>query len=322
MTAVATFLHPAWLALAALLALGWWLLPQVRRDDGWRRLVDAPLLLAMRTLARRQGESAGLRARPLPLLLAALVCLGLAGPALKRSGVDAYRNLSGVVLIVDLSPSMLAGDGAPTRLDQAKAALRGLLRATAGEQVALIGFAGDAYLLAPFNADAEANLALVEVLAPEIMPEAGSRPAAALQLASALFARAGLLQRRLVLISDGAGIDADAMAAATALGRDGIGVSVLGVGSVAGAPPAGQATPLLRADADALSRLAIAAGGASGWLAGNGTVTALPAGGRSGSPGDAVAALLEATPPGWQAQAHWLALALLPLALLLFRRRR
>jgi len=130
-----------------------------------------------------------------------------------------------------------------------------------------------------------------------------------------------MLRRRLVLISDGAGVDADAIAAATMLRGDGVGLDVVGVGSAAGAPPRDRPAPLLRADRAALTRLAGAAGGNVQWLSDDGSTVALSSE-ASSSATTRLAGLFDEVPLSWHSQAHWLALLLLPLALLLFRRQR
>jgi len=313
-------LRPGWLAVALVVLAAWLAWRQVSgRRDAWAAIVEPHLLRAGYLLGGAPARLNSRRRRSVALLIAGLICLGLAGPAVERGDVGVYRNLAATVVAIDVSQSMLATDGEPTRLTTAKRAATRLLDAARGRQIALIAYAGGAHLLMPFTTDTETGRALVGVLTPDLMPTAGSRPTAALQFANALFAESKFIDRNLTLISDGSGVTEATLAAAGELAAAGVTVNVIGVGTEIGATPAGKPGPVLKADLGALNRLAAAGDGSidtdesvGRWMdaliglfwfdAGNGLVSAA------------------ASSVFWWDMSHWIALALLPLVLLLFRR--
>jgi len=106
-------------------------LATVTGGRSWRRLVPPALLL---------------------LALAAL-CTGLARPHVERL---VPRERATVVLVVDVSRSMLAKDVAPTRLAAAQEAVRTFLdRVPDRLRIALVAFAGDPQVAAPPTTDHE-----------------------------------------------------------------------------------------------------------------------------------------------------------------------
>ena len=89
---------------------------------------------------------------------AALVVVALAGPMwgfrweqVRRQGID-------LVVAIDTSRSMLATDVKPNRLVRAKLAVRDLVEAARGDRLALVPFAGTAFLQCPLTLDSGAFL--------------------------------------------------------------------------------------------------------------------------------------------------------------------
>ena len=225
------FLRPWW--LLALAGLGLLALPQWRRDSGQlalSRLVDAALLpVLLRGRARH---------RLLPLALFALgwvlATLALAGPTWNRVEQPLYVDRPAQVLAISLSRHMLARDVAPSRLDRARLKAHQLLDGNRGGLNALIGYAGEAFVVAPLTSDAHSLDDLLDAMAPDTMPVDGNDAAAAIARGVELIGEANGRGGTLVLITDAA--DAAAEAAARKALAAGVHVSVLGVGSAHGGP--------------------------------------------------------------------------------------
>lgn len=320
------FLRPGWLLALVLLPLLW----RALRSDGglqrsWARAVDAHLLPHL--LA---GAEAPRRA-PLLLLSAAWIvaCVALAGPAWERQPTPLYRNQAARVIALQLSPSMLAADLKPTRLARARFAIRDLLDVLADGQVALLGYAGDAFVVAPMTDDGATVRNLLMELEPGVMPVSGNATGAAIRRGVELLQQAGMSRGEIVLVLDEASADA-AGEAQNAL-RQGVSVSVLAVGTAAGAPvslPQGDFWKdsagnivVPRVDAAQLRDLARVGGGS--YRALDGAAEPDLAGLVKAASKDAAAAADAA--PGvdsahWRDRGPWLALLLLPLALAGFRR--
>lgn len=320
------FLRPAALLLLLALPLCWYAWRHGRTDAGaWRGAVDAHLLPHL--LERIDGGS-GRGGLVLAASLWALASIALAGPAWEREPMPLYRNQAARVLVLELAPSMAAQDVKPSRLERARYKLDDILSRSRDYQTALLGYAGDAFVAAPLTDDVETVRNLVDALDPTTMPVIGNATGRAIDAAASLIEQAGLHRGEIVVLADSAGSDADAAARrARARGYD---VSVLGLGTSAGAPVALAQGDFLkdddgnvvisRLDETALRAVAAAGGGRYATLSVDGSdLDALLAPtvdvDARGAPGDG-----EAASARWRDRGPWLLLALLPLALASFRR--
>ncbi|MCB1588986.1 MAG: VWA domain-containing protein, partial [Xanthomonadales bacterium] len=225
-------LRPAWL-------LGWLLLPWLLKHGpgeatgrgGWNTVIPArlqPLLLSGAASAGRGGWR-----WLLPSLLA-MALLAAAGPAWDRQPLPLARSSQAQVVVFDLSPSMAAADVRPDRLIRARFKLIDWLGEQRDGQVGLVVFGGQAFAVAPLTADARTLRHLAEVLDPDLMPVPGARADLGLEKARTLLQGAGVVGGEILLITDG--INRRAERLLPALRADGIRVSVLAVGTAAGAP--------------------------------------------------------------------------------------
>jgi Ca-activated chloride channel family protein len=325
MTADFVLLRPWWLLALLALPLLWFAL---RADGGaqrsWARAIDAHLLkhlLAGSEVSRRW---------PLALLGGGwlIACVALAGPAWERLPTPLYRNLAARVIALELNPSMLAADLKPNRLTRARFAIRDLLDTLGDGQVALLGYAGDAFVVAPMTDDAATVRNLLAELDPGVMPVGGNATAVAIRRGVELIRQSGSAGGELLLVCDA--VSGDAVSAAREAAQHGVRVSVLAVGTAAGAPvslPQGDFWKdtngdivVPRLDAQQLRAVADAGGGRfvqldSGTAANLSTLLATTA--STTAPGSAAAGVETAQ---WRDRGPWLALLLLPLALAGFRR--
>jgi Ca-activated chloride channel family protein len=316
------FLRPVW--LCALVVLPWLLWQASRRSRGLQalsRLVDAELLpQLLHGQAARQRLPLGLFA-----LAWSLAVLALAGPTWSRVEQPLYARRAAQVIAISLSQRMLSHDVAPSRIDRARYKVHDLLAANQDGLNALVGYAGEAFVVAPLTSDAHSLSTLLDAMAPDTMPVDGNDAAAAIDRGVALIRDAKVGGGSLVLIADSA--DASAQTAARKALAEGVHVSVLGVGTTQGAPvpmPAGgflhdaQGNLQLAARDDAALAAVAAAGGGRyvPMSADAGDVTALKDALHAGSTQAAQGQLGDE----WQDRGPWLLLLLLPLAALAFRR--
>jgi Ca-activated chloride channel family protein len=228
------FLRPWWLVLAPVGAWLIWQLLRGRADGGgWRAVVDPglrPHVLA---------EPEVLRDSRLALLAALtawlLAVVALAGPAWERLPVPAFRSDEALVVALDLSRSMDAGDVEPSRLARAKLKLLDLLERRAAGQTALVVFSTHAFTVTPLTTDTRTISSLVTSVDTSIMPTQGGSIAAGLAKAARLLEQTGVSSGEVLLITDSevTGVDLDL---AGELAADGYRVSVLSVGTDQGAP--------------------------------------------------------------------------------------
>jgi len=314
------FLRPHWLwALLALPLLGAWWWRGRRRRNVWQGAVDAHLLphLLDATPGRRSQLAAGAAA-----LAYALAVLALAGPSWSQGEQPLWQSNTPMVVALDLSSRSLAGDLPPSRLAQAKSKLAELLRRRAGSgQTALVVYADDAFTVAPLTDDPANVQVFLDALAPDIMPGDGQNAERAIAWSARLLRQGGFNRGRIVLITDSS--DSATDRAASKAAGDGYAVSVLGLGSAAGAAfqrPDGRIVKV-RLDAPSLQELARAGGGRYAPLSvDDSDLRALDI--ASGGRGDAGAgAGLGEKRLAREDDGYWLLPALLVLALLAFRRR-
>lgn len=179
-----------------------------------------------------------LRRRVKRLLFAAGVAalaFALARPQGGRNELEVERTGVDLIVALDVSRSMLAADVDRTnRLAAAQAAVRRLLGALGGDRVALVVFAGEAFVAAPLTRDHTAVERALAAAGPGAISEPGSNLGEAIKLARQSFERAGPGPRLLLVLSDGEQMQGDAVEAARAAARDGVRVHTAGVGSATG----------------------------------------------------------------------------------------
>lgn len=224
-------LRPAWLlALVLLPLLAWAWRRRARRRSAWRAAVDPHLLPHL--LERGGGRGGGWAEGIAVLCGLALLVLALAGPSWRAVPQPLQARAGALVVAVDLSSSVLASDLQPNRLVRARARIGELLAAFAGE-VGLVAYADDAFVVSPLTPDAANVAVFLDALAPDIMPLDGQRAGRAIERAAALLEQAGHGRGDILLLAPTAD-EAAVLAAGAAMAR-GYRVSVLAMGTAAGA---------------------------------------------------------------------------------------
>ncbi|HVY63646.1 MAG TPA: VWA domain-containing protein [Gammaproteobacteria bacterium] len=326
------FLRPEWLLA---LPIGAWLTWQLLRgrgeSGGWRSVVDAKL--------RRYVliEPEVLRNSRLALVVALgawlAAVLAMAGPAWERLPVPAFRSDEALVVALDLSRSMDAGDVEPSRLARAKLKLLDLLEQRSAGQTALVVFTTHAFTVTPLTTDTRTISSLVGAISTDIMPTHGGSASAGLEKARALLRQTGVQTGDILLITDSEVEDAD-LRLARDLAGEGFRTSVLAVGTEQGAPiPQAEGGGFLndanghvvvpQVDLGGLRRLAGAGRGRFARLAPDDSDLAALFPAAGGAPLDVVLGGGEEQQykaDVWRDRGAWLVLAVLPLLALLFRR--
>tara|TARA_R110000822_G_scaffold60287_12_gene150258 strand:+ start:760 stop:2631 length:1872 start_codon:yes stop_codon:yes gene_type:complete len=321
------FLRPLWL-LAIFPALGacGWLYRHQNNSGSWEQVISAellPLLLDRIPVKQR-------RALPLLALIGWLLgALGMAGPTWEQTPLPVHKQESALVVLFDLSPSMLSQDLKPNRLTRARLKLIDLLQQRNEGTTALVTYAADAFVVSPLTDDANTIAALVPALDPNIMPERGSNIEAAIEQSIELVFNAGLIQGDLLLVTDGIHKYAHDSLNETIRNMGDFRLSILGVGTEDGAPiPLGDggfakdnngSIVIPRLNPSSLKKMTNRHGGRYSNLTADDTDIKYLSDGFSVQT-DTPGKQLERTFDTWNDQGYWAVLPLLFILLLAFRR--
>ncbi len=189
-----------WAAVGAVLLLLWFWQTRQSSQGQHKHWIDPELLQALSGNAIKQG-----RRQTMPALTIAFVCLGIAmaGPSWQKRESPVMKSRDALVIVMDLSVSMLAEDIKPSRLKQAQFIVQDVLKARRDGQTALLVFSDDAYTVAPLTNDTNTLKNLLLALNPDVVPGHGSNPLAGLEQAATLLANAAVASGQILLITDG-----------------------------------------------------------------------------------------------------------------------
>lgn len=193
------FLRPFWLLtlVPAVLYL-LWVIYSSRQNNPWRAICDPHLLPAL--LQQNRSTSHFIFHTSL-FLFFTIAIFALAGPAWKKTNLPVYRDLTSLMLVLDLSPAMEANDLKPDRLSRAKFKIRDLINAAQNSQMGLVVFSGEAFVASPLSQDVNTLTAMLDELNPQMMPTSGSDIGEGLDQALTLLKQTVIAHNNLLLIT-------------------------------------------------------------------------------------------------------------------------
>src|SRR5580704_5495960 len=167
------FLRPWWLLavipLLGLVILSWRQTPQLH---AWSDVCDSHLL---EHLLQKKGQNKRIASLSFLFLSILLMILSLAGPAWYKLPVPTYKSIEPRVLVLDMSPNMMATDLTPNRLSRAKFKLHYLFTRKNEGQFGLIVYTGEPFVVSPLTNDGKTIASLLSMLTPDIMPVGGQK---------------------------------------------------------------------------------------------------------------------------------------------------
>lgn len=141
-----------------------------------------------------------------------------------------------MMLVVDVSNSMMAEDFEPNRLERTKYAIGKLFEGLQQERVGLVVFAGEPKVQLPITSDYRMARAFAKRISPSLVGEQGTAIGRALEQAMLSFSSQSEQSRVIVLITDGENHEDDAVEAARKAAAQGIRIYTIGIGTPEGAP--------------------------------------------------------------------------------------
>lgn len=218
--------------LIPLMFIAYWLMRRIRRKR-LARFGD-PELVARLTpeVPRRKGWA------KLTLLSIALFffCIGMARPQIGATLKERQIKGAEIMVVLDVSNSMLAEDYSPNRLERAKLAISKLVDELQGDRIGLIIFAGESFVQLPITSDYVSAKIFLNSITTESVPVQGTALGEAIRTAIRGFTSESEHSRAIILITDGENHEDDPVAAARDAVDMGARVFCIGVGSPEGKP--------------------------------------------------------------------------------------
>jgi Ca-activated chloride channel family protein len=172
-------------------------------------------------------------------LVTALILLTFAAarPQMGEAEINLSHEGIDVAVAFDVSLSMLAEDEDGPRVEKGKRLLVDAIGELSGDRIAIVPFAGSAFLQLPLTADYNTALAVAADLRPGMIERQGTALSAAIDLAlETLASGSPEADKLLVIVSDGEDPTLDLDAVRKKITDAKVSIAVLPLGSVEGAP--------------------------------------------------------------------------------------
>jgi len=170
------------------------------------------------------------------LLSLGLMLFALAGPRWGSHYEEVSQKGVDIMLLIDVSPSMLVEDISPNRLERARREILDFIKVVQGDRVGLVAFAGAAFIQCPLTLDYAALEMFLSALQPDLIPVPGTDLGAALDLGISAFDDESATDKVILLITDGEDNESQGISAARQAAAKGVKIYVFGIGDVGGGP--------------------------------------------------------------------------------------
>ena len=164
----------------------------------------------------------------------ALMLVAAARPGWGRKDIPLPSRGRDLVILLDVSRSMLAADVRPNRLSRAKADIRDLIDELKGDRVAILAFRQRTVLLCPLTSDYHFARLALDAADTDSAPPGKTHIGDAIRTALGVFPDRGS-HKAVILVSDGEDLSGEAVDAAEDARANGTPVFTVGIGSRRGA---------------------------------------------------------------------------------------
>ena len=225
--------HILYLLLLVPVAVALFIFAMRRRRRRLERFASASILAQLTPSA----SPARIRTKFIIYTLAVIfLVLAAARPQIGSKLREEHHKGIEMMLVVDVSNSMLAEDFEPNRLDRTKYAIDRVVESMKQDRIGVVAFAGEAQVQLPITSDYRMARAFTRKLSPTLVRTQGTDLGAAIKLASMSFSSQSEGSRVMILITDGENHESDALEAAQIAADKGIEIYTIGIGTPEGAP--------------------------------------------------------------------------------------
>jgi Ca-activated chloride channel family protein len=166
----------------------------------------------------------------------AFLIVGAADPQIGSKMEEEKRKGADLMILLDVSNSMLSQDMAPNRLENAKRAIAQLIDNLHNDRIGIVVFAGEAYVQLPVTTDYSAAKLFLNTINTDMVPTQGTAIGAAIDMGLKSFDFKNGTGKAMILITDGENHEDDAVVAAKNAADKDVLVNVIGIGSANGSP--------------------------------------------------------------------------------------
>lgn len=172
------------------------------------------------------------------LLCVALLILALARPQEGHELTRTTQKGIDIMLVVDVSLSMMAEDFSPNRIEAAKTVLKSFIKRQQGNRLGIVVFSGKSFTLIPLTTDYNLVADSVTTISPDMVKQGGTAIGDALSNAIYRLRKQTTQSRAIILLTDGENTAGDTkpLVAAQIARQMNIRVHTIGVGSTQGVP--------------------------------------------------------------------------------------
>lgn len=162
--------------------------------------------------------------------------IGLSRPQIGAKLREHETKGAEIMIVLDVSNSMLAEDYSPNRLERAKLAISRLVDKLRDDRIGLVVFAGNSFVQLPITTDYVSAKMFMGSISTESVPIQGTAIGEAINTAMRSFSAQSEKSRAIIVITDGENHEDDPVAAAAQAAELGVRVFTIGVGSPEGKP--------------------------------------------------------------------------------------
>ena len=207
-----------------------WMRTTAKKNEGTVRISASELISEK---MKRQGRNRIRILTLLQFLTIILVILGLSRPRLRDSLQITNMDVVDIVLVIDISSSMLATDFPPNRLEAVKKTAKNFIDARSGGRMGVLVFAGESFIQCPLTVDKEVLISLMDEVKVAEQSYDGTAIGMAIANATNRLRHSDAMSKVMILLSDGSNNagELDPLTSADLASNFGIKIYTIGAGT-------------------------------------------------------------------------------------------
>ena len=207
-----------------------WMRTTAKKNEGTVRISASELISEK---MKRQGRNRIRILTLLQFLTIILVIIGLSRPRLRDSLQITNMDVVDIVLVIDISSSMLATDFPPNRLEAVKKTAKNFIDARSGDRMGVLVFAGESFIQCPLTVDKEVLISLMDEVKVAEQSYDGTAIGMAIANATNRLRHSDAMSKVMILLSDGSNNagELDPLTSADLASNFGIKIYTIGAGT-------------------------------------------------------------------------------------------